>query len=82
MRLAIFSVTAIAIILCLINCEDPHPSSDKQLNDKQEQLMQEANAQVGMPAITNFQQRRQLKMIQELCDQADLVCYCYIVADR
>ena len=81
MKLTMLSAIAVAIIMVMSNCDDPQPSSDRQLNQKQEALMQEANAQVGMPGITNFTQRRQLKMIQELCDQSDLICYAYIVAE-
>jgi hypothetical protein len=36
---------------------------------QQEKLTQESNAQVGMPAITRFQEKRMLKMILELRDQ-------------
>jgi hypothetical protein len=52
--------------------------SNKVLNEKQEQLMEEANRQVGMPAIKNFQERKLLKMILELRDREDLICYCYL----
>ena len=54
-------------------------SSNKDMAKKQEQLMSEANRQLGMPAITNFQERRLAKMIFELRDQEDLLCYAYIV---
>lgn len=54
-------------------------SSNRQMQQKQEQLMQEANAQLGMPAIKNFQERKLAKMIFELRDREDLVCYAYVV---
>ena len=41
--------------------------------------MAEANAQIGMPAIKNFQERKLAKMIFELRDQEKLVTYAYIV---
>ena len=34
-----------------------------------------------MPNIANFQQRKLMKMIYELCDKEDLVCYAYIKSD-
>ena len=43
--------------------------------------MDEAEAQVGMPAIKNFQERKLAKMIFELRDQEDLICYAYIKSD-
>ena len=58
---------------------DMEASSDKALQKATEQSMKEANAQIGMPAIKNFQERKLAKMIFELRDQEDLVCYAYIV---
>jgi hypothetical protein len=66
--------------LLFSNCEHKQ-SSNETLAMKQEQLMQEANRQVGMPAIKNFQERKLLKMVLELRDQENLVCYAYIVAE-
>jgi len=54
-------------------------NSDKEMNARTEAAMQEANRQIGMPAIVNFQERKLAKMIFELRDQEDLVCYAYIV---
>ena len=39
--------------------------------------MNEAVRQVGMPNIKNFTQRKNLKWIQELCDQEKLVNFAY-----
>ena len=44
-----------------------------------EQIMMEMNAQIGMPAIKNYQERKLAKMIFELRDKADLVTYAYLV---
>jgi hypothetical protein len=67
-------------LLVFSSC-DQKPSSDEVLNNKQEQIMKEANAEVGMPAIKNFQERKLLKMILELRDQENLICYAYIVPE-
>ena len=40
--------------------------------------MGEAERQVGMPNIKNFQERKLAKMIFELRDQEDLICYAYM----
>lgn len=56
-------------------------STDRTQEKQQEQLSAEANRQVGMPAITNFQERKLAKMIMELRDQNDLVCYAYIKSE-
>ena len=72
---------AIFVVAIMLSSCKYEKSSDDALNDKQEQLMKQANNQVGMPAITHFTQRKQLKMIQELCDQENLICYAYIVPE-
>lgn len=46
-----------------------------------EQLMDEANRQIGMPEIIHFQERELAKMVMELRDREDLICYAYIKSD-
>lgn len=41
----------------------------------------EAQRQVGMPNITNWQQRKLMKLIYETADKANLVTYVYIKSD-
>lgn len=41
----------------------------------------EADRQVGLPNVKNFQQKKLMKMIYELCDKEDLVTYVYIKSD-
>ena len=69
----------ISILLLGNDCAGQSSNSDKELAKRTEQSMQEANRQIGMPAITNFQERKLAKLIFELRDQADLICYAYIV---
>lgn len=57
-------------------------STDKKQAQQTEQLMAEAQRQVGMAAIVNFQERKQFKMILELRDREDLVCYAYLFNER
>jgi hypothetical protein len=56
-------------------------TADDKLNDAQEQLMDEAFRQVGMPNIMNYTQRKTLKWIQELCDQEKLINYAYTFSE-
>lgn len=67
--------------LLLISCgkSEQSKSADQQLTEKTEASMREANRQIGMPAIKNFQERKLMKMILELRDQENLVCYAYII---
>ena len=54
-------------------------NSDSVLEKATEQTMREMNAQVGMPSIKNFQERKLAKLIFELRDKEDLITYAYIV---
>lgn len=73
-----FLFVAVLSAMIFSGCE-LRESSDSQIAVKQEQLNREANAQVGVPAIVNFQERKLAKMIFELRDRSDLICYAYIV---
>ena len=64
----------------LMGCLKQNPKSiDAVLTKQSEKAMREANAQIGMPAIKNFQERKLAKMIFELRDQENLITYAYIV---
>jgi hypothetical protein len=60
---------------------DSKPNTNDVLAEKQENLMKEANAQVGMPAISQFTERKMMKMILELRDKPNLILYAYIVPE-
>ena len=64
------------------SCDKPQKNNaDKQMQKQTEQQMQEANRQIGMPAIKNFQERKLMKMILELRDDENLICYAYVKND-
>lgn len=73
----IFTFTALAATLALAGCDMPE-NSDQIQNAKQEQISKQSVRAVGLPAITNFQEKRILKDILELRDRADLITYTYI----
>jgi len=54
------------------------PTSDDIQQAQQETILAEGTAQIGMPAITHFQERKNLKMILELRDQGNLATYTYV----
>lgn len=60
---------------------DKESDSDQEQAEKTEQMMQEMNRQIGMPNITNFQQRKLMKMVYELTDKEKLICYAYLKSD-
>jgi len=73
------AVFGMMFIVLLAGCSSSDSADDK-MAEKTEQAMNEANKQIGMPAIKNYQERKLAKMIFELRDQEDLVCYAYVVA--
>ena len=65
--------------MCFIGCDDkPNTDADRTQAEQTAQAMKEANAQVGMPAIVNYQEKKLVKMLYELRDQENLVCYAYL----
>ena len=72
----LFVITPFALLLTA--CDGPaQPTADQVQRRQQEQVAQQSNSAVGMPAIVNFQEKRMLKDIYELRDKA-IVTYTYI----
>lgn len=69
---------AISAFLLIMTACDESPSSDTIQRNQQEKILKEGTAQVGMPAIKNFRERKLLKDIFELRDQTGLVTYTYL----
>lgn len=75
---ALVSIVAIGLTAC-----EPLPKDSNRIQaEQQERILQEGTAQLGMPAIKNFRERRTLKMIYELRDQEGLSTYTYVVAEQ
>lgn len=74
----------VVLFLTFVGCLEDEvrtTSSDEVQRAQTEQMLSEAQRQIGMPNIKNFQQRKLMKMIYELCDREDLICYAYIKSD-
>lgn len=76
-RLLLASAIA-ASVAVLAACGDATPTSDQTQSAQQERILAEGTAQTGMPAITNFRERKLLKDILEMRDQDGLVTYTYV----
>lgn len=63
-----------------IGCDIPETADNIQAQQTNI-AMNEAQRQVGMPNIVNFQQKKLMKLVYELCDKEDLICYVYIMSD-
>lgn len=76
----LFIIGMLFLSVMALGCGEDN-TADKVQAAQTEVAMQEAQRQVGMPNIINFQQRKLMKMIYELCDKEDLICYAYIKSD-
>lgn len=66
--------------LVFMSCEQhATPTADKEQQVQTEIAMAEAQREVGMPAIINFQEKKTVKWIYELCDDENLICHAYLV---
>ena len=64
----------------VVGCEsETKKDADAIQREATKKSMGEAQRQVGMPAIKNFQERKLAKMIFELRDREDFVCHAYLV---
>ena len=55
------------------------PSTDQAVAEQMETLLRDGERQTGLPAITNFTERRMVKWLYELRDQPNYRTYTYIV---
>lgn len=58
--------------------DEPAPSTDEAVSDQMEKLLKEGERQTGLPAITNFTEKRMVKWLYELRDQPNYRTYTYI----
>lgn len=73
-----FAALSVAGMLALAaNSCQPDNSGATRESQQTLNLQEQAAVTIGIPAIKNFAEKRQLKMIYELRDQATLVTYTY-----
>jgi len=64
------------VALALASCKEDTSSATRETRQTM-QLSEQASVVIGMPAVKNFAEKRQLKTIYELRDNANLVTYTY-----
>lgn len=71
------------MIVCglFFGCSETSNDADVVQAQQTAVALAEAQRQVGMPNIVNFQQRKLMKAIYEMNDKEDLICYAYIKSD-
>ena len=73
-------LSALLLASCFNEKEVKNKADDEQAR-LTAQNMNEAQRQVGMPNIINWQQRKLMKLIYELCDKENITTYAYIKSD-
>jgi len=74
----IIAAIAAFFVLTAESCDNA-PSATQKEAAAQERVQAESQAQVGMPAIVNFAEKRNYKMIYELRDNPNYATYTYLV---
>lgn len=77
----IISMLLLSVLALGSGCAQEAINADSIQAKQTEIALSEAQRQIGMPNIVNFQQRKLMKTIYELCDKEDLVTYAYIKSD-
>jgi hypothetical protein len=78
------SVTGILLLVVLGCCAfddkgcDNESPSDKAQREAQEQMSQQGNAQVGMPGLTNFTEKKVMRRLYEMRDK-NIATFTYMV---
>lgn len=75
------SILILLIVALFVGCFDIEKNADADQAAQTNKALTEANNQIGMPNIKNFQQRKLMKYIYELCDKEDLMCFAYLKND-
>lgn len=72
-------ILLLALCLSLSACKEKiSPNSDQKEHRAQEEMLSEAVAQVGMPAIKNFREKKLMKDIIEKRDHEGFMTYTYL----
>ena len=80
MKKVIYAFSFLMMALILASC-DEQPTSDQVQREQQEKILQEGTRELGMPAIKNFQEKKTLKWIFELRDDAKILNYAYAFSE-
>lgn len=79
MKKLLFPWLAIIMLFTIASCDyvDKSNNADTRQMEATKDSLAEAERQIGMPHIINWQQRKLMKWVYEMCDREDLICYAY-----
>lgn len=73
-------ITLLALLIVFSSCEIKEEGGvDRQVAEQTEKMMAEGNKAVGMPNITNWNEKKIVRDLYELRDQEGLQTYTYII---
>ncbi len=78
MRMNTATTLFMALAISCISCEHGSTPTDRKQAIAQEQLAAEADAQVGMPGITTFTEKRMVRLLYERRDK-ELATFSYVM---
>lgn len=78
-KLILTSVVAITLIFASCDKRKRSNSTDRAITEQSEKLQEEANKQIGLPNVVNFQEKKLMKMIYELRDQENVITHTYLM---
>ena len=73
--LAIIFMSVSFLTSCM---KDTSSQAEQDQTLETNRILEEINREIGLPNIVNFQQKKLMKMVFEMCDKADLLCYAYL----
>lgn len=77
-----YTLFALLVVFAMTTAEScDRQSSDDIQRIQQEKILAEGTSQIGMPAIKNFREKKEMKDILEMRDQTGLVTYTYLWSD-
>jgi len=79
MKKSILVLLALAVVMG--GCVEQKSTAEADQTQKTNQILDEINREIGLPNLVNFQQKKLMKMVYELCDKENLICYAYIKSD-
>jgi len=68
-------------VFSFVGCNNYRETAEMKQTVQTNKILAEIDRQVGLPNITNFQQKKLMKMIYELNDKENLICYAYLKSE-
>lgn len=65
----LFRMSVIALAILNAGCEPRPENTDQKQANEQAKALEQAHAQIGMPAISNFEEKRMMKDLYEVRDK-------------